>query len=340
MKTSPLLLGVVLLLPVVARAEDAASCAEFNALVAKTYNFDESRLTLAQKQAKEGELNNFWTRVKANKTRYLPCLRAKLSDAKANPFFRFDGSNLLVEISPTLESKRAQVEIYSNASLDLVGVGRWTAILTLRGTEGFDVSKAAKRALDDEDVNFVPNNIIPEYADETIYHHSVARLLWCSQSEERATPKLFALVNNPKYAEREAALSILLDQATPGARAAILTIKRQGLSAGAIEAIDQFLRAPEAVTPRAKPKTTRAQFIAAFNRLLAGDSSTFLALSRAVSDGERDAAAVLLPSDLPLLYRVRRRLLLGCNNHSLFYYHDLTGIIFAVMAKQAHSAKI
>ncbi|BCM90017.1 hypothetical protein IAD21_01868 [Abditibacteriota bacterium] len=335
MKTSPLLLGALLLLPCAAHAEGSASCAAFNALVAKTYNFDVSHLSGAQGQAREKQLDHFWGTVKTNKAKYLPCLRAKVGEAKANAYFRFDGSNLLVSLDPSLDSKRLQVAVYTNTPLplDLLVTARWVGTLTLRGTEGFDVSKAAKRALDDEEVAFLPPTA--EYREDGLSHFDAARLLWASQSEERATPQLFALANNPKYVQREAALSLLLDQATPAAHDLVLKLDQKGLSADAVAAIDKFLHDPGDVVPRDKPKITRAQFLRAFNDLLKGDSHPFFALVSDVSDGERDAAAVLLPTDLPILRRVRRRFLVGCNQHSLNYYQDFTGIIFAVMQKDS-----
>lgn len=332
----PLLLAICLTLstPILAYADDA--CIQFNALVSRTYNFkvNESHLTKSQIQAREVALDRFWAQVKDNKAKFLPCLRQKVADSKTNPFFRFDGSNLLVELDPSLASKHVQVAVYIETPLplDTIFTGRWVSVLTQRGTEGFDVSKAAKRALDDEEVSFLPNNA--EYADESMSNFESAFFLWASQSEERTTPQLFALANDPKYAQREAALSILLTQATPQASKAIQMLNRDGLSDDAVEAIDQFLQSPDAVAPRAKPKITRSQFLAAFNRILAGDTKPFFDLVKSVPDGEHDAATVLHPQDLPLLRRVRRRFLLGCNRHSLAYYKDFTGIILAVMQKQ------
>lgn len=333
MKILFVLLSFSLVLPVAARAEDTSACAAFDALVARTYNFDEARLSNAQKLAKEGELNRFWERVRAGKAKFLPCLRSKVSDAGAKPFFRFDGSNLLVELDPSLASKRLQVAVYTDAPLGVVvGAGRWVSILTLRGTEGFDVSKASKRALDDEAVIYYSSA-----SGEPISHFDAALLLWGSQSEERATPQLFALANDPSYVQREAALSFLLSQATPQARALVSKVNREGLSDDALTAITTFLQAPPAVTPRARPRGTRAQFLAAFNAVLQGKPDRFSAMMKAAPNGERDAAAVLLPSDLPLLRRVRRRFLVGANEHSLSFYRDFTGVIFAVMAK-GHAA--
>ena len=326
MKTLLLLLGLTLLFPVESRAQSAA-CQQFDVLVARTYNFDESRLTDAQKHAKEAQLDAFWTRMRTEKTKFLPCLRAKIADPKANAFFRFDGSNLLVELDPSLDSKRAQVAVYLDSPPDLIGVGRTVSILTLRGTEGFDVSRAAKRALDDEEFSYVTQN------DDEMSHFDAALLLWASQSEERSTPQLFALANDPAYPQREAALAFLLKQATPQARQLVAKLNRTGLSGGALDAIQALSDASSAIVPRAKPNASRAQYLRAFEGVLKGDPSDFTALTKRFSDGERDVVALLTPADLPLLRRVRRQFLLGNGPSSLSYYDDFTNIIFAVMEK-------
>ncbi len=317
----------LLLFSCASRAQDAA-CAQFDALVARTYDFDEARLTDDQKRAKEKELDLFWTRVRAEKAKFLPCLRARVADPKSNAFFRFDGSNLLVTLDPSIESKRAQVAVYLDTPLDIIGVGRWVSILTLRGTEGLDVSRAAKRALDEDLPYFTqPGHEMSGY--------DAALFLWASQDEERATPQLFALANDPAYPQREAALAFLLQQATPQATALTAKIERAGLSEGALDALESYAEAGEAIEPRAKPKGSRAAYLRAFERVLQGDPADFNALADKYPDGERDLVALLTPADLPLLRRVRRQFLLSTGDSSLSFYRDFTSVIFAVMKKSA-----
>lgn len=327
MKTLALLLGLSLLFPLASHAQDAA-CQQFDALVERTYNFDEARLTDDQKRAKEGELDRFWTRIRAEKAKFLPCLRDKVADSKANTFFRFDGSNLLVTLDPSVESKRAQVAVYLDTPLDIIGVGRWVSILTLRGTEGFDVSRAAKRALD-EDLSYFTQSGHPMSA------YDAALFLWALQSEESATPQLFALANDPAYPQREAALAFLLQQATPQAANLIAKVNRAGLSDGALDSLDAFSESGDAIEPRAKPNSSRAEYLSAFNKILKRDPDAFNALTDKFPDGERDIVALLTPADLPLLRRVRRQFLLSTGDSSLSFYRDFTNIIFAVMKKSA-----
>ncbi len=326
MKMFPILLGLILILPVAARAQDA-DCQQFDALVARVYDFDEAKMSDAQKNEKERDLDRFWKRVKADKAKFLPCLRLKIADPKANAFLRFDGSNLLVSLDPSPDSMRAQIAVYLATPLDIIGVNRWVSILTLRGTQGFDVSSAARRALDDESIFYVTE------AGELIPHFDAALLLYASQDEAAVTPQLFALANDPNYAERETALSILMQQATPQSLEFVAKINRDGLSPEAINALESLPQMSQQILPRAQPQATRAQYLRAFENIVKGDPRAFNSLLRADDEGERDVVALFTPADLPLLRRVRRQFLLGGGESSLSFYRDFTKVIFALMKK-------
>src|SRR5579862_5347208 len=137
------------------------ACAEFTALVAKVYNFKDMNLSEAESRAKEKELDTFWTTVKARRKEFLPCLRVSVADPKSNPFFRFDGSNLLMSMDPSDASKAMAVDVYTSADLDMVGARRWVTVLSFLGKEGFDISKAGERWLAEKDNHFT----LPEHGD-------------------------------------------------------------------------------------------------------------------------------------------------------------------------------
>jgi hypothetical protein len=325
------LLCVLLLVAALANPAPAAEdCAEFNALVEKTYNFDEAKLSNQQKLALEKKIDEFWTTVQKHKAEYLPCLREAVQNPKANPFFRFDGSNLLVELDPSVESKKLQVEIYTTADLDLVGARRWMSVMTQRGTEGFDISQAATRWLSDPENGF----IIPEHGDFEVGPFEGAIFLFGSMQEEHATPALLKIVNQRDHLEREGALEILTSQATPEAIRALKTLDMTGFSDEHKENVQAFLARPELIEPREKPLVTRAQFLKSFEAIVKGDSKPFFDLVDKVPDGERDAIMVLRAADLPLLRQVRRRFAAGSNQHALSYYQDFTNIILTLIWQQ------
>jgi len=321
------------LLAIPAGAQQNDACTEFNQLVAKTYNFDALKLTDDEKLAKEGELDRFWTTVQAKKKEYLPCLRAAVADEKSNAFFRYNGSNLLVELDPSLDSKKLQVEIYTQTDLDIVGTQRWVSTLTQRGIDGLDVSQAALRWLSDPEAVYD----LPEHGGFEVGPFDGALFLYGSMDEAITTPALLKILEQENHPLREAALALLMRQATPQAIEAMKQVKMTGISPQLQEAVTAMLKEREFIEPRAKPETTRAEFIQAFNAILKGDTSKFSKLVREVPDGERDAVAVLLPEDLPLVRKVRRQFVSGGTPHSISYYDEFTSIIMMLVLKSENS---
>ena len=330
MKRICLLVALIACCSSLTLAQKRDSCTEFKQLVKKTYNFDESRLSLQQKLAKEKDLDKFWKTVKARRKQFSACLRAAIQDPKSNPFFRYDGSNLLVAIEPTLASKALQVRIFTDTDLDMVGARRWVSVLSLRGTEGFDISQAAERWLSDPKARYT----LPGHGDFEIDTFDGALLLYGSMNEAQATPALLKILSQPNHPAREMALGLLMPQATPQALQALAKIDTTPFSTETQERLKTFLSQPRLIEPRTKPKTTRAEFLKAFQSILTGDSSQFMALVAEVEDGERDVVTVMKPQDWPLLRKVRRRFVLAGSQHSISYYNDFTAIILTLVWKQ------
>jgi hypothetical protein len=311
------------------------SCVAFQGLVKATYNFDVLKLSNKEKWALVKRLDTFWTAVKAHQREYLPCLRKALEEPilepKANAFFRFDGGNLLVELEPSPASKELQVQIYTATDLEIVGEQRWITVLSVRGTEGFDVSQAATRWLSDPDAGYT----LPEHGDFAVGSFEGAVFLFGSMNEEQATPALLKIINQPKHPQREAALEILTSQATLEAWRALQKLTPASFSKEAGDNLQGLLEKPELIEPRGEPpQISRDQFIKAFEAFIKGDTKPFFALVDKTEDGERDAIAVLKPADLPLVRQVRRRFMLGGNQHSISYYQDFTNILWTLVWKQ------
>lgn len=310
-----------------------ASCATFKALVKKTYNFDAARLSDRQKMAKEKVLNQFWKVVKSQKKQYLPCLRAEVQNRNANKFFRYDGVNLLNSLDPSADSKKLMIEVYLATDLDIVGPERWLVTLARLGYEGFDISRAASRWLSDPKAHYTQGM----HGDFNVSDFVGALFLFGSMSEATATPALVKIVSNPRHPKREAALSILMDQATPAAFKAINALDAGTFTPRFQEIIEQYRSYPPRILPRDKPLTTRQEFLQAFQDLVQGKSARFEALSK-VEDGERDVVAVMKPEDLPLLRKVRRLYIAGANPHAISYYNSFTDIIMTMVRKAAPPA--
>jgi hypothetical protein len=328
--TRHLLIALPLLLAfqVSARAETQNSCDEFQRLVKATYNFKPSSLTATEQTAKSEAMDRFWEAAKKNTPETLPCLRQSLADPNADAWFRFDGSNLLVSLDPSRDSKLTLIRNYTAANLDDVNLRAWVSTLAALGAEGFDVSEAATRWLSYPKANYY----VPEHAYE-VKTFDGALYLFGSMDEAQATPALIKIVNQPNHPGREHALKILTAQATPEALRALKQIDASTLSPKAASSLHSFLAKPKTFEPRAKPKTSREEFLKSFEKLLNNDSSDFMGLVEKVPDGERDVVAVLKPEDLPLVRRVRRHIIAAGNQHAAEFYDSFTDILMTLVWK-------
>jgi hypothetical protein len=303
-------------------------CAEFARSVKATYNFRPSQLKGEdERAAKSAAMDRFWDSVKANKAELLPCLRAALSDPQANNWFRFDGSNLLVFLDPSQESKAEQVRQYAAVDLDDVDLQLWLSTLARRAAEGFDVSEAAARWLAYQKAEYY----LPQHGAYRVTKFEGALYLYGSMDEVQATPALLKIVKQPGHPGRDYAAALLTLQATPEALRALKALDPAGLSAEARAALRGVLEKPRLFEPRANPKTSREEFLKAFEAVLKGDYDDFFELTEKVPDGERDAVAVLKPEDLPLVRRVRRQIIAAANPHAAEYYDSFTRILLTLV---------
>jgi hypothetical protein len=325
MMTPRLLLLAALILSAASCARAAQSpCEEFSRAVSATYNFKPSQLKdEAESNAKSAAMDNFWNAVKAKQKEMLPCLRAALEDPKSDPWFRFDGSNLLVYLDPSAESKAAQVRRYTSVDLGDVDLQVWVTTLAHLGAEGFDVSEAGARWLALPKAEYY----LPQHGAYHVTKLEGALYIYGSMDEAQATPALLKIVNQPGNPAREDALGLLLVQATPEALRALKGVDASGLSSNARSALRDALEKPKRFEPRAKPKTSREEFLKAFDAFMSGDPSYFFELVSQVPDGEKDVVAVLKPEDLPLVRRVRRRFIAAANPHAAEYYDSFTKIL-------------
>ena len=303
------------------------SCTEFRQAIKATYNFKPSRLSEAEKDAKSAAMDRFWEMVKAKPAQLLPCLRAAIADPQSDPWFRFDGSNLLVSLDSSTASKAEQVRQYTAANLDDIDPRVWVSVLAQRGAEGFDVSEAAARWL----IYPKGDYYLPEHGAKKIDSFQGAFFLFGSMDETLATPALLKIASDAGHPARERALAMLLFQATPESFRALKAANKVARSPKAQEALLMLLSNPRRVEPRAKPKTSREEFLKVFKAYVNGDGKPFLALVSEVSDGERDVVAVLKPEDVPLVRQVRRKLIANANQHAFEFYKSFTDILMTLV---------
>lgn len=304
-------------------------CDDFQRMVKATYNFKPSALSEAEQTTKSAAMDRFWNYVKANSTESLPCLRQSLVDQNADPWFRFDGSNLLVSLDPSPAAKALLVRGYAAADLDGVDLRIWVTTLARLGLEGVDTSEAGERWLSYQKGRY----FLSEHGAYEVRNFEAALYIYGSMDEAQATPALLKIVNQPAHPGRDYALALLTSQATPESLRALRALDAESLTPKLQAGLRAALNKPKLIEPRAKPKTSRAEFLKAFESLVNGDSSEFMKLVEEVPDGEKDVVAVLRREDIPLVRRVRRRFIANANPHAAEYYESFTQILMTMVSK-------
>lgn len=312
-----------------ANGQTNASCAEFNNLIKSTYNFRPALLKNNEREQKSAAMEKVWQAVKAKQAELLPCLVNALEDPKADPWFLFDGSNLLVSLDPSDAAKKLQIKNYAATNLEDVDHRVWVTTLVRRGLEDYDVSAAGDRWL----ANAKGGYFVPEHGMFAVSPYYAAVFLFGSMDEKFATPALIKVAEDRNHLGREGALGILIDQQTPESRRFLKQVDLLTVSPYLRKLIRDELERPKMFTPRAQPKTTRQAFLNAFQALLNGDRAVFFGLIEEVPDGERDVVATLTADDLPLVRKVRRRMIAGGNQHSLEFYDSFTKVIRTIVVR-------
>jgi hypothetical protein len=308
-------------------------CTRLQQMLSETYNFRPAKLNEAEQAAKSSAMDHVWEAVKSDPTSLLPCLRAALAAPKADPFFLFDGSNLLLSLDPSENSKVTVIRSYALVDLADVDLRVWVGRLALLGAEGFDISGAAERWLR------FPNAFyyLPQHGAYKVTAENGAMFLFGSMDEAQATPVLQKIVADKNHPGREIALWALMNQATPEALRALKDIDSRQFSQKAQSSLNALLKGPRLLEPRKNPKNSREEFVTAFEKLLNGDWSPFLDLVSETPDGERDVVAVLKPEDLSLVRRVRRRIIANANPHAIEFYNSFSSILMTMILKPTQS---
>jgi hypothetical protein len=319
----------MLVFPLVVCAQISDSCSQFSRVVKTTYNFKPSKLSEAAKDSKSAEMDRVWTMVKANPRVLIPCLTTAIKSPEADQWFRFDGSNLLVSLDPTSDSKAIQVNSYTQVDLNDVNLQIWVTTLAQRGAEGFDISEAATRWLSYPNAHY----FLPIHGLFEVKHLEGAFFLFGSMDETQATPALLRIVKQSRGQVREYALLVLMSQATPESLSALRQLDVSGFSTSTRNVLRKLLTGPDLIRPRANPRTTRDEFLKAFQRVVDGNSRQFMSLVAQVPDGEKDVVAVLKLEDIPLVRKVRRKFIASSNQHALEFYNSFTQILMTMIWK-------
>lgn len=311
-------------------AQTISPCAELEKLIDETYNFKPSKILPAELDAKSVAMDVVWKKVKANQKDLLPCLRQAINSRPGDKFFRFDASNLLIQLDQSAEAKKILLNAYAEVDLSDINLRYWMPYIAILGYEGFDTAAAGENWLKHPK----PEYYLPQHGSLPVTKKIGAYIIYGSMDEALATPALVKIAAQETHPGREIAVELLMSQATPEAFRELKKLDRKGLSAAVRESVDAFLTKPNLLAAReGEPKITRRQYLDAFEQLTAGKPQAFLRLAVEVTDGEKDAVAVLKQEDIPLIRKARRAFVTGANPHSAEWYQGFTAILMTLTRK-------
>lgn len=324
---SSILLTLFCIVPVFSQVDN---CADLQKLIDKTYDFKPSKLTENERTAKSAEMDFVWNKVKVDKERLLPCLKKAIDQSYANNFFIFDASNLLFSLDKSDESKKILAKSYAKVDLNDLNLAYWMPYIAILGYEDFDTTAAGENWLNTSN----PEYYLPQHGTRKVTKEIGALIIYGSMKEEFAAPALAKIASDEKHTAREMAVRLLMLQATTESFEILKNLNKTGLSENSKNAIKKILTNPKLIAPReGKPKTTREQYLEAFQELVEGKSEKFINLTIEVTDGEKDAVVVMKQEDIPFIRKSRRYFAAIANPHSPEWYVSFTNILMSLVRK-------
>jgi hypothetical protein len=302
------------------------TCSELLSAVKSTYNFKPSKLTKAQQKSKSAEMDNVWKLVEADPVKMVPCLMTEMEDSGADQWFLFDAGNLLATLDHSVRANQLILHGCELVDLDDVELREWVHRLTGLALQGTDISGAAGRWMRYPHASYM----VPQHFF-TVRRSEGAFFLYGSMDEAMAARALMKIASDPTQSERELALSLLAQLATPDADAAFRSVDLTGLPPQVQNAARTAIAQRPIFVPRNPPKATREELLAVFQAAAnERDFRPFMELVEKVPDGERDVVAVMKPEDLPVIRRARRAIAASGNPHLMEDYPYFTGIIWTI----------
>lgn len=117
--------------------------------IQQTYNFQPHLLKQSDLDAKSAILDQFWKQAKSHREDYLPALREELADFKNPPFFLYDGSALLLEMSDTSADRKIALAAIAHCDLRDVDHRAYFFQVHRLASMGEDTTAAAFHVLED-----------------------------------------------------------------------------------------------------------------------------------------------------------------------------------------------
>jgi hypothetical protein len=225
-------------------------CEAFDALVETTYGFRPSLLDASARARKSTQMDAVWQMVQKNPGPLVPCLKAALNRTSADPWFLFDGSQLLVSVDPSRESKQVLLSAMAKVSLDDVDLRTWVQTAASLGVDDFDTSELGCRWLVYPNAKYY----LPEHGAYEVDRENGAMFIFGALAEYYATPTLAGLCRSSSGKSKEIATWLLMSQATPEALEALKELNPGGLSDQTIAVERRFWNARRSLFPDLHPR--------------------------------------------------------------------------------------
>ena len=130
---------------------------------------------------------------------------------------------------------------------------------------------------------------------------------------------------------REIAAEVLLKQATAQSYKELSKLNQKGLS----EEIRKKINGKPnfTVLREGTPKTTREEYLDAFEQFVNGKTGALLKIAYSVPDGDSDVVVIMKKEDIPLIRKVRRAFAASGNAQAVEWYQSFTDILWTLAWK-------
>ncbi len=220
---------VVLLFVPISNNQATAQSASIHSEIQSVYNFQPHLLTKQLINEKSGLLDKFWEKAKSQRSVYIPGLRQELTDFSNNPFFLFDGSQLLLSLSDTPADRKIVCAAIAHTDLRDLQVRDYFLLVQHMAAQDEDTTAAAFHILAEPKFQI----FIPEHSLSLAQDYCVVYMLLPTSPDFWLKPVIERLHTEPDATAQRTLLLVLWYAQTPEADKAI-----QQFSADASKPLD------------------------------------------------------------------------------------------------------
>ena len=239
--------------------------APFEDRVRSIYNFKPSRISGKDQDLKAGEMDAIWSSVDRNPKALLPLLRKELQRPDQNPFFRFDGAQLLLQHSKEPGDLQLAADAMGQADLEDVDRMSYFRAAHRVAVGGANVWGCVDRILSDKAFKvFIPQHSL------TLDQKSVVISCLLPMKEEHYVSALAArLMREQEPTAVKSMLAGLSMAVTPEAQTALGDFARTTRESSFRKLAEPLIRLPSKKDLPGKAEGTREQLFVFLKDLVA-----------------------------------------------------------------------